>query len=772
MNIKTAFRSLNRNRLNSLIIISSLAIGMACFFLITIFIQSELNPESFNPDKNRIFALQSENPFGSVGGASTKMIHTRYGSAEFMEENFTEVESFCRLIHNSVKRVNANENAFFDQPVVINASSNFFDFFHYSLIHGSQQTALASKQDIVISKELAQKYFGDETPIGKPVQITFRNGEQNYFVSGVFEKPRESSQFKFDMVTLIGEQDSRCYLKLDSPLSKTKLEDEFIRLENEIPIMKGDNPNHYSLVPMTDAYFSTLRRAKFEVYRDKTDLWIALIVAIMIMGTAIFNYLTLIKNRLNDNIKNYTISRIQGAENKDLLRLFMNETLVLLILSFFAGFVLLKFLLPFFNQLLQTNLTFSVFIKVSSFLLFCIVLVFIAVVSYLFALVHIKNHLTTNNIKGNTLAQHRQISGLTVFQLVAMVVLVICSTVIIKQINFINNKEIGFNKNVTEIMIPLAYIDKATVFKEQLMANSAIEKLSLTPASPLNEHFILLLSYEESGEKKEYYPCVFSGDADFIETMGIKILEGDNFSGNPETDKQKCLVNKSFARLFPDRQLIGKSMPGETDKIIIGVVDDFHFSSLKNVIEPAYIEYNDQGPHILVKLQENRNKEVEAAIETIWNDLIPDYPVSYKNLDMLYQNKHAENKNFIRLIGSCCFISILLSMMGLFAISVDKCRKRVREIGIRKVNGAKIAEILALLNKDFVRWVMMAFVVAIPVSWFAMNKWLENFAYKTNLSWWIFALAGMLALGIALLTVSWQSWRAATRNPVEALRYE
>jgi len=169
---------------------------------------------------------------------------------------------------------------------------------------------------------------------------------------------------------------------------------------------------------------------------------------------------------------------------------------------------------------------------------------------------------------------------------------------------------------------------------------------------------------------------------------------------------------------------------------------------------------------------EGKEREVETSIAAIWDKLIPNYPQNVENLDVRYQFLHAENERFIQLIGACCIISIFLSMMGLFALSVDKCIKRVKEIGIRKVNGAKVSEILAMLNKDFIKWLVISFVLATPVAYYAMNKWLENFAYKTNLSWWIFALAGVLALGIALLTVSWHSWRAATRNPVEALRYE
>lgn len=770
--LKQIIKSINKNRLNSSVIIISLAFGITCSFLISVFIQHELNPESFNPDKHRTFALQCNNPFGAVGGTENKMIHTRYGSAEYMQEKFTEVESFCRIIHSSVKQVTANRNSFHDKPILVKTSSNFFSFFNYKLLSNNKQTILQTQNDIAISKELALKYFGEQIPIGKPIHVVFRNEEKEFFVSGVFEKPIETSQLKFDMVTLIGEQDSRCYVKLDSPLSEQNLEEEFERLKDDIPVIKGDKSNQYDLLPMNDAYFSIIRRASFEISRDKTDLWIAAIVALMILGIALFNYLILIRNRLNDNVKTYTINRIQGAENKDLVQLFMRETFALLFIAVILGFAILHLSIPFFNELLTTSITISVFKQVNSLLLFAALMLIVLFITYLFVLVHIRTQLSTRTIKGTKSPIRIQIHGMNILQLAATIILLICSSVILKQIRFINNKEIGLDKSVTEIKIPKAYQDKSVVFKEELRANPTIKNVSLTSASPLTEHFILLLKYQDDGVEKEYYPCGFSGDANFVKTLGIKIIEGENFSGNPEVDKRKCLINKSMANAFPHKKLIGEILPGSTNKTIIGIVEDFHFSNLKRIVQPAFIDYNDNGPHVLVKANDGFESMVEASITSIWANLIPDYPVNFENLGLRYKSIHKENKNFIRLIGSCCLISIFLSMMGLFAISVDNCIKRTKEIGIRKVNGAKISEILNMLNRNFIKWVIVALLLAFPIAYYAMTNWLSNFAYKTELSWWIFALAGVLVMGITLLTVSWQSWRAATKNPIEALRYE
>ncbi|MDA3868204.1 MAG: ABC transporter permease, partial [Salinivirgaceae bacterium] len=584
INIKTIFRGFNRNRLNTSVIVISMAVGMACFFLIALFIQREFSSDDFNPDKTRTFALQCDDPFGSGRG---KMMHCREGSVEYMHDNLVGIESFCRLWHIRGKRIVANRNVYYDSPTILSASSNFFEFFHYNLISNNPKNVLVTENDIAISKDLALKYFGETLPIGKTLKTGSGEDEKEFFVSGVFEKPLETTQINFDMVTLFNGKDSRCYVKLDSPESKQKLEEDFESLKAEIPSINDGTPGQHYLQAMDDAYFSSSRKARFEASRDKTDLWVAIAIAFLIMGIAVFNYLNLIRNRLNDNIKNYTINRIQGASNKDLVRLFMYEIVGMLSISFILGVVLMRVVLPFFNELLSTNISVRIFTQFKSLLLFILFLSVLAGISYLFALIHIRTQLTTTNIKGNAQTPRRRLPAMNVIQLASMIILVICSSIVVKQIQFINNKEIGLDKNVIEVRVPPSYKDKTSVFKEELTTNPNIRNLSLTTASPLLEHWVVILNYKEDGAEKKYYPCGFTGDANYITTLGIKIREGENFSGNPDTDKRKCLINKSLADLFPNRELIGHPMPGNEETTIIGIVEDFHFSSLKRVVEPA-----------------------------------------------------------------------------------------------------------------------------------------------------------------------------------------
>lgn len=227
-----------------------------------------------------------------------------------------------------------------------------------------------------------------------------------------------------------------------------------------------------------------------------------------------------------------------------------------------------------------------------------------------------------------------------------------------------------------------------------------------------------------------------------------------------------------MARLFPNRDLVGKPLPGNEELTVLGIVKDFNYDSLKNHVQPGYVFYGDSGNYLMVKPVSGQEKTVNKAIGDIWEELIPDYPLNVESIEERFSWMHRDNTNYIKLLGACSAISIFLSMMGLFAVSFLSARRRTKEIGIRKVNGAKVSEVMTMLNNEFLKHVFIAFVIAIPIAWFIMHRWLENFAYKTELNWWVFVLAGGLTICITLATVSWQSWRAAVANPVDSLRDE
>jgi len=770
MNLSQIFRSLLRDRLNTSVIIISLAVGIASINLIIIFISRELGTDSFHEKKDQIYALKCDDPWFP----GRKMYHCRFGSAEYMKENFAQVEDYCRINNSGSQKIIVNNEDYFDQPAIIGASENFFRFFSYKLLTDNPGTALEATNNLVISADLAKKYFGSDDPVGKIITLVNRDKDEQMAVTGIFEKPVGNTQISFDMVRLIGETDSRCYIRLIKNANQDKVEKLFSEKNESIPVIHVGIPGPYYLEPLQKAYFDTTRGSVVEVSRDKRDLWIALIIGLIIIGVATFNYLGILTNKYHGKIKEYYVRRINGSSIFNLITRFMLENSIIVAISFFFSLFLILDVLPFFNSLTGSNITEMFVFQPEQIIILIAVLVFILLITLMFAFYLIYSNLNLHLLKAeqNQTVRSIQIPVFNIFQLASSIALIICSIIIIMQMNFITNKPIGLDKEVIEIKLPGQYKDKVGVFKEELMKNSSINNVSVVGASPVLEHFLVSLQYQQDGVEKQYSPVGFSGDENYLKVLGIELIEGTGFSEILSANIKKCLINQSFARLFPNQDLTGKGMPGMEDMIVTGIVKDFHYSDLKSWVEPAFISYDNKGRHLLVKASENQTMAARKTIYQIWQKLIPDYPANIESVGDRYEWFHRNNINFKRLIGSCSLISLFLSMIGLFAISYQKTLSRTKEIGIRKINGANFIEILAMINIDFVRWIGIAFIIAVPAAWYAMHKWLESYAYKTGVKWWIYAFSGIIVLIISLLTVSWQSWRAATRNPVEALRYE
>jgi len=769
-NLKIILRSILRQRLNSGIIVVSLAIGLACFNLILMFISRELKTDNFHEKKDQIFALKCDDPW--IPGA--QMYHTRIGSAEYMKENFAQLEDFCRINGAGAQKIVADNEEYFDKPQVIAASSNFFDFFSYKLLTNNQATALESDNNLVISVDLARKYFGEDDPIGKIISLVQSDTVEQMVVSGIFEKPAENTQIGFDMVRLIGETNSRCYIRLTKQAREEEVEKLFSEKRETIPIINIGTHGSYYLEPLKDAYFDTSRGTSFEIKRDRKDLLIALIIGLIIITVASFNYLGLLNNNLIERNKEYHIRRINGGSKLSFILDFMVENIIIIALSSGLSLILMNDLIPFFNQLTGSNITVRNLLQTEYIFLLIGVILIIIIIALLFIILRIESNINTDLLKQgeNQKIYKVRLPVFNILQLASSVGLIICSIIIIKQMNFINDKPIGLNKEVIEVKLPGSYSNKINVFKEELLKRSSIKNVSVVGASPVLEHFLVLLKYQEDGVEKQYSPAGFSGDENYLTTLGIELIEGSDFSANISSNTNKCLINESFAKLFSGKDLVGRGMPGMEDKIVAGIVKDFHYSDLRSYVGPAFISFSSRGSHLMVKGAEDQLINTRETIENIWKELIPDYPLNIESIGDRFEWFHRENNNYIRLIGACSLISIFLAMIGLFAISFQSSRSRTKEIGIRKINGAKITDMIIMLNRNFIRWIIIACIISAPVSWYAMNRWLQNFAYKTEFSGWIFVLAGVITFVIALLTVSWQSWRAATRNPVEALRYE
>jgi putative ABC transport system permease protein len=764
-------RGFVRKPLNSSVIIISLAIGIAFTNLITLFIIRELNTDSFQKNMDRIYLLKCDNPFEKGSQMST----CKKGGAEYIKENFSQVEDYCRIRFANAQKVIVGNQIYNDNLAMFETSANFFNIFSYKLLTNNPDAVLTTKDDIAISEELAQKYFGERLPVGRIITIINGNNQTDLIIKGVFRKPAENTQFHFDIVKLNEDTERFAFILLKDNADPVSLEKQFEEQKDKIPVINDGTPGgSYHLKSFKETYFDTSEFSPLGDKREKSDIWIAMFIGLMIISVASVNYLGLINNRLFDKTPEFYIRRINGGTRISLIVDYLIENLIIIIIAFVISFEIISWIIPLFNELTGAAIDATYFFRPDSLLIMLIVVLFLLSAAFLFSFNKINKQTIISAHKGlfDKTGKLIKIPAFNIFQLIVTIVLLISSVTILRQINFITNKGIGLNKDVEEVKIPSKYADQTSVFKAELLKYPSVASISVTTASPMLEWILASFHYTENGEDRQYSPKIFLGDENFLSTLGISLIGGRDFSGNMNSDKNNCIINESLAKFFPERDLIGEKLPGYEKLTVIGIARDFHCSGLKDAITPGVIIFDNSGNHLLVMPSTGQEQALRTSISEIWQKLIPDFPLNIESVKERYEWYHRTDTNFAKLIISCCFISLFLSMIGLFAISFHSSRIRTKEIGIRRINGATIFQVLTLLNSDFLRWLIISFVIACPIAWYIMHRWLQGFAYRTELSWLIFTLAGILVIGITLLTVSWQGWRAAIRNPVDALRYE
>ncbi|MGE5456799.1 MAG: ABC transporter permease, partial [Methanococcaceae archaeon] len=658
MNLNQILRSLFRNPLNSLIIIISLAIGIACTNLIILFITRELNTDSFQQNRDRIYLLKCDNPYAK----GSLMSNCKKGGAEYIKENFSQVEDFCRIRFGRAQKVVIGNQIYNDNLAVFETSPTFFTIFSYKLLNNNPGSVLSTKDDIVISENLAQKYFGEKLPVNRIITIINDNIKTDFTIKGIFKKPFENSQFNFDMVKLSENTERYAFLLLKENTDPSKLEKLLAEEKEKIPVFNDGTPGKYYLKSFKQTYFDTTEYSLLGNKREKSDIVIALIIGLMIIFVASVNYLGLINNKLFDKTPEFHIRRINGGSGTGLIFDFMIENLIIIGISFVISLGVISWIIPLFNDLTESQIDLTYFTRPDSILIMSHVLLSLLFITLIFTVHEINNqkrssaHKVIIDKKGRI----NKIPAFNIFQLIVTIVLLICSITILKQINYITKKEIGINKDVIEVKIPSIFESQTKIFKEDLLKNPSVSSISITTASPLLEWIQTSFQYKENGEDKQYSPKIFRGDEAYIRTLGIVLKEGREFSGNVTSDKNNCIINESLARYFSGRNLIGEKLPGYEKLTVIGIVKDFNCSGAKDPITPGIIIFDNSGNHLLVMPSFGQSQSVKKIISETWQKLIPDFPINIESVRERYDWYHLKETNFARLIVSCCLISLFL----------------------------------------------------------------------------------------------------------------
>ena len=795
MLLKFIFRNLKKRPLLNLIKITGLALGLSGILLIALFLKNEYSYDRYNTKADRIYRFTITGPNIFNGQHFAKMQHWR--QVPYLAEHFPEIESFVTLnpVQEGVIQYNNN---YYDVKESFEADSTFFKIFDTPLLQGNKESVLKAPGTTVISESFAKKVFGDADPIGKVIALPegqYYPEKTNFMVNGVMKDFPQASHLHPDMLTTRAKRDldpfPYTYFLLKENTDPEKIISGYTQFLSELwnePPDKIDQDAH--LQKLTDIHLHSDKLREIEPNGNMTNIYVLAIAALILLIIAMTNYASLNLGMMGFNKRFIVMNRILGSTRRMNLRYAITESLVMVTISVIAAlFIVVSaniFIKDHFNlNLLQGSSIFIVLIVV----IFIILGIFSGILPVLkqrFERVRLQeNLLFATRIKPN--------GSIVITQYAFTVLLLVAVIVITRQTRFVLNNSMG-NQQDNIVCFEKVYAgvqQKFETFKSELLKHNSIESVTAMfspPGGETNDMF----EFEVEGQKPETEENnnlidIFSCDYSFANLFQLSFLAGENFSKKNKdvAGSGEYIINESAAHSlgYADvGEVIGKRFrlisPVPEVELpegrIIGVVKDFHLTNMKQKVEPLVLfkRENTWLFNFVIAYKPQMKKEALADIQKVWTDMFPAYPFAYEPVGTLYDKAYKTELLQSNLLSVFTIISLFICSMGLLGMSLLISGQRIKEIGVRKVNGANVSEILTLLNRDFIKWVLLAFGIATPIAWYAMHKWLENFAYKIGLSWWIFALAGFTVLGIAVLTVSWQSWKAANRNPVEALRHE
>ncbi|HAH24545.1 MAG TPA: ABC transporter permease [Prolixibacteraceae bacterium] len=778
--IKEIIRWANRNKATAALSISGMAVGITVALLIGFWSINEFSFDKFHKDYDRIYRTCLQ---GFINNESSSFGTEFAPLGPIAKDQFPEIEDMTRisLIQRDMIRVDGTT---YYQDKIAATDKNLFTFFSFKLETGDPKTCLDSPEKVVIDRSFCNNYFNGKNPLGQTIDMCGKH----LVVSAVMENVPENSHLKFHVVIPIesvdwlknntwgGNDVYLTYLKLKPNSQPDLLGRQITEMTYEhFPPYKQFKITQF-LQPLQKIHFSSGFRFDSVITSDRRIVFIFISLAGLILLIATFNFINLFISTSFLRAKSIGIKKINGSSNYGLFFSSYLETSLYVLTAAILAIVIFTLSLPSFSQLSGTKLTidlndYKVYLYTGILL---ITTIFISgTIPVLYILRFNPEAIIRNRFKGSgvTLLQRT----LVICQFTASIFLITSAGVIKKQINYIHTKDLGFNKEHIIYFMSKNLSRNYEPIRGELLRNPNILDVTAKSCLPYEWNNGNVISSADD-PTKEYIMEVCEVKYNYADLLKIPLVAGRNPFTSAENNNGQCMINEQAATNLGLTDPIGKQIKRSGSEIytIAGVLKNANTKSLHLKVDPQiYLPLNqvNGGNFIMVKT----NDQVESVIhslEAAWDQNHPEVPFEYHFLDDAYDKLYKTEYIASKIISIGMMIALFLAFMGLYAISHYATQRRVNEIGIRKVNGAKISEVIVMLNKDFIIWIIVAYVIAVPVTWFAMNFWLENFAFKTTLSWWIFALAGMLALGIAILTVSWQSWRAATRNSVESLRYE
>ena len=788
---KTAWRNLWKHKVYSLINIMGLTVGMTACFLIFLYVRFELSYDSFHSKADRIYKVVADIK------TPTEVLHAdrpAWAVPPNAKNEFPEIESFVRVITGDNTLFRKGDIKFSEENTMW-ADSSFFKVFDFKLLKGNPQTALKEPFSIVFTETAAKKYFGNSDPMGQTLLIT--GDAYPAKVTGIMKDIPENSQIKGDLVVSMstitqkfntnldsqwGSYGALAYLLLKPGTNAKALEKKFpafLEKRNGTNMKQSQMYPTLFLEPLRDVYLRSTRIGSKT--GNITNVYIFSIIAVFILLIACINFINLTTARSSERAKEVGIKKVVGAEKMQLMRQFMGESLMVSVISFVLAVGLSALMLPLFNQLAGKTVSPGIFSNMYYLLILFLASICIGLLAGVYPALVLSSFKPVVVLKGRFATGTRGIllrKGLVIAQFTISIALIIGTIVVYNQMNYMRSQDLGFSKDQMMILDTNGDPGKKA-FQQAISSLPGVKSTAMSSSVPGGGNPGAYSEIENiKGDLQVANLDLYFVDFDYINQYKIKMVTGRGFSRAFATDTTQAMVlNEAAVKMFgytSPQQAIGKRFKqwGREGKII-GVMKDFHFRSLQEPIKPLSMRIEPDGCNLVsANLSTGNLSKTIAEIEKKWKTIIPNRPFSYYFLDEFFDRQYRSDERFGKLFLNFAVLAIFISCLGLLGLASYSTMQRTKEIGIRKVMGASVSNVINLLSKEFLKLVFISFFIAAPIAWFLMHQWLQDFAYRINISWWIFLVACIIALLIALLTVSFQAIKAAVANPVKSLRTE
>jgi putative ABC transport system permease protein len=792
-NFKTAFRYLWNHKVFSGINLIGLATGLCVSFFALLYVHFELSYDNYNKNADRIYRLVTD----VETSAGTNYESTSAPMAPAIKAAFPEVQAATRVFLDYLIVQKDQDN--FGEEAIAYADSSLFSVFTLPLVRGTASTVFNTPFNIVLSETAARKYFGKGDPIGKTLLI---DGKNPATVTGIMKDMPNNSHFRVDiflsMSTLLKEFAPGMntnwkkfgfytYLLLPKNYNPSKLA---AKLPDFIKNSMDESQVHYSLAlePLKDVYLkgkSRGNRTGSSISGNINNVYIFSLIAIFVLFIACFNFINLTTAFSLQRAKEIGVRKVLGASKKQLIFQFLFDAVLLCVIAFAIALILCVLLLPVINQLSGKIISTTIFEPIRYIGLLFLIAISIGLVAGIYPAFFLSRFQPISSLKGKFISGTKGLllrKVLIVTQFSISIILIIATIVVYTQLHYMQNHDLGFKKDhqlVIDFHFDDRIVDHSEVVKQQLMSLPGISMASMSSAIP--GRFNHTFPTEIEGPKnnmEEFRSDSYFVDDDFLSQYQIQLIAGRAFSKDIGSDtKNAMIINEAALKSLgyhDPNSVIGKRFTQRGNSgTIIGVIKDFHFHSFTEEVRPlTFIVAPGFFTFLTLDISSKNLQGTMKSLENKWKELAPGMPMIYFFADDAYNAQYKSETQFGKLFMCLAIIAILLSCLGLLGLSAFSTVQRTKEIGIRKVLGSSVSAIVRLLTKDFLKLILISFVIGVPIAWLGMNKWLQEFAYRINISWWIFALAGIFVIFIAFLTISFQAIKAAVANPVESLRSE